>query len=713
MSRQSPSSHLLAAGAALLACGLLACSAGPGLPVDMDTTPPAVAITDDVALAKAVGPVRFTFTFSEDVGTSFQDADVAVSGGAAGTLARVSATVYQLVVTPPAASAGTVAVDVAAGAFSDAAGNTSTLAARATQDFDTRPAPPSGTVLLTFDDSAVTYGLTDFGGVTSVRTADSTLPGNQVVRITKPLTAELWAGVTLSTGPNQSIVRVPLTASEARMTLRVRAPAAGVPMRLKLEDAADATHTVETEAIVSAAATWETLTFNFANQASGTAALNPAFTFNKVSVFPHFGKTGTQLGAATVYEVDDLTFLGVIDAGAGGGAGGGGGGDADAGPPTDGGPCLAPDCVDFSASGIGFGPFENGGGGSVALAMDPAVASNQVVKFVKKAGDGEYFGTTITGLGVKAVLTDAARTVTMRAYSSAPNTNFLLKFEGGAGAAPTTEKDVVLAQAGVWQTLSFLLPNAGTYPTVVVFPGGRSTVTAERVMYVDDLRFPATVPASGTGDGGLQNGVFADDYTGDLFVNARSTQGGNVGFVFDARLQSTKDYDYAGVSGTAQNPGGVPNFYFGFGLNAPAITDAWFTAFVGSPGNAAVNVSGFTNIKVNVWGPDQLFKAGVFPTLTVMLQGPAVAGCTSRSGGSEVRRTFTTTTQGAASVYTLPLSSFTLGQACSGETTVAQVLASIRQVNIVLENTNIQYTNKDPGGRAFTNGLNLGSITFN
>ena len=89
------------------------------------------------------------------------------------------------------------------------------------------------------------------------------------------------------------------------MTLRVNAPAAGIPIRLKVEDAADVTHTCETEATTTGAG-WQTLTFNFANPASGTAALNLAYTFNKASVFPNFGTAGT---ADVSYYVDDLTFI--------------------------------------------------------------------------------------------------------------------------------------------------------------------------------------------------------------------------------------------------------------------------------------------------------------------------------------------------------------------------------------------------------------------
>ena len=123
-------------------------------------------------------------------------------------------------------------------------------------------------------------------------------------------------------------------------------------------------------------------------------------------------------------------------------------------------------------------------------------------------------------------------------------------------------------------------------------------------------------------------------------------------------------------------------------------------------------MSGYTNIRVNVWGPDQLFQASTFPALDVILQGPAVAGCGSPSGGSEVQVTFNTTGQGADKVYTLPLSSFTLdgrlqrrddggagaGEHCAGQHPVLAPTSSTSRTTV----------------RAATrNGLNVGSIKFN
>jgi hypothetical protein len=80
-------------------------------------------------------------------------------------------------------------------------------------------------------------------------------------------------------------------------------------VRLKVEDASDPTRSCETEATVTTAAGWQTLTFDFANQASGTAALNLAYTFDKASIFFNFGTTGADAGGAKTYYFDDVAFV--------------------------------------------------------------------------------------------------------------------------------------------------------------------------------------------------------------------------------------------------------------------------------------------------------------------------------------------------------------------------------------------------------------------
>jgi hypothetical protein len=91
------------------------------------------------------------------------------------------------------------------------------------------------------------------------------------------------------------------------MNVKVWSPHAGIQVRLKVEDAADPTRSCETEATVTTASGWQTLTFDFANPAAGTAALNLAFTYNKASIFFNFGVTGAVAGERTYY-FDDLAF---------------------------------------------------------------------------------------------------------------------------------------------------------------------------------------------------------------------------------------------------------------------------------------------------------------------------------------------------------------------------------------------------------------------
>jgi len=84
----------------------------------------------------------------------------------------------------------------------------------------------------------VTYTLTGFGGAEDATVvADPANASNKVAKVVKSATAELWAGTTVSTKANQSVDKIPFTTTETRMTVRVYSPRAGIPVRLKVEDA--------------------------------------------------------------------------------------------------------------------------------------------------------------------------------------------------------------------------------------------------------------------------------------------------------------------------------------------------------------------------------------------------------------------------------------------------------------------------------------------
>ena len=194
----------------------------------------------------------------------------------------------------------------------------------------------AGSALITFDETTAPK-LTDFGvnGAPPVIATDPTGGTNKVLKAFKYALpapgSEQWAGVTVSTGANDSIAAIPFTTTAKTITARVYSPVIGVRVRMKVENATNPGISVETDAITTTANAWETLTFNFANPGLSppvgggpTAPLDLAQTYNKLSIFSDFGIGNGGSGplpADRTYYYDDITFVGA----AGGGGGGGGG----------------------------------------------------------------------------------------------------------------------------------------------------------------------------------------------------------------------------------------------------------------------------------------------------------------------------------------------------------------------------------------------------
>ncbi len=161
---------------------------------------------------------------------------------------------------------------------------------------------------VTFDDPAVNYDLVDFGGNASSIVADPVVPANKACKVIKTNTAETWAGTTIG-GTVGFATAIPFAPGSTTMTMRVYSPDAGIPVRMKVEDPNDPTKSVETQVLTTVSNTWETLSFNFANQATGTAPINFTYIYKKLSVFFNFGTTGASAGTKTYY-CDDIAFGG-------------------------------------------------------------------------------------------------------------------------------------------------------------------------------------------------------------------------------------------------------------------------------------------------------------------------------------------------------------------------------------------------------------------
>jgi len=161
-----------------------------------------------------------------------------------------------------------------------------------------------------FEGATVNYSMSDFGGNISSLATDPSDPGNRLMQIIKTDQAATWAGTTIGT-PAGFATNIPLTLSESKMTIKVWSPEANTPIRLKVEDSNDPTHTCETETNTTVSDAWEVLEFDFINQANGTellsVGLDKGWTYNMASVFFNFGTEGATAGEKTYY-FDDVKF---------------------------------------------------------------------------------------------------------------------------------------------------------------------------------------------------------------------------------------------------------------------------------------------------------------------------------------------------------------------------------------------------------------------
>lgn len=295
------------------------------------------------------------------------------------------------------------------------------------------------TLPVTFDLPGVNYAVTDFGGNQSVDAVDPSNATNNVKKTTKPNGAETWAGTTIGSGFTSAI---PFSATATQMSVRVYSPAAGLPIRLKVEDRNDNTRSVETEKVTTVANAWETLVFDFANQATGTAALNLAYTYNMASIFFNFGTAGD----GKIFYWDDITFLPVNVAG-----------------------IALP--LDFESTTLVY-TFTNFDGGDATVISNPQSSgintSSKVGRMIKNAG--QVWGGSWIGLA-NPIDFSTLRTFKMKVFSPRVGAKVLLKVENQTNGGISYEKEVLTTTANAWEELTFdfsAINTANSYQKIVL-----------------------------------------------------------------------------------------------------------------------------------------------------------------------------------------------------------------------------------------------------
>lgn len=319
-----------------------------------------------------------------------------------------------------------------------------------------------------FESTTANYGLTDFGGTSSAIVEDPTNAANKVVRTTKGAGAELWAGTTVG-GAIGFGTKIPFTASQTKMSVRVWSPDAGIAVRLKVEQAGIPTISVETEAITTVAGGWQTLVFDFATQAPGTAALNLASDYNLASIFFNFGVTGANAGVKTYYW-DDMAF---------------GSGSAAQGPSL---PLTMENSgIDWAAAITGFD------GGDLSRIENPDKSgintSNHVLRMVKNAG--QPWGGSFVTLGPDINLNQSTE-FKVKVWSPRADAKLLFKLENRSTAGINFEVNQTIGVANAWTELTYDFSAANRTAlygkVVLIFDlGTMGDGTANFTFYVDDI----------------------------------------------------------------------------------------------------------------------------------------------------------------------------------------------------------------------------------
>ena len=316
---------------------------------------------------------------------------------------------------------------------------------------------------VTFDANGVNYTMTDFGNNQTVDGADPLNNANKVKITTKANGAETWAGTTIGTSAGFASA-IPISTTTSQMSVRVYSPAAGIHIRLKIEDHNDPTKSVETEAITGAADTWETLIFDFINPAPGTAGINNGYTYDKASIFFDFGNAGT----GKVFIWDDVKYLStnVVNG------------------------IALP--LDFESGSLTY-TFTDFDGGNATVISNPQSSgintSAKVGKMVKNAG--QVWGGSWIGL-TSPIDFSVKKTFKMKVFSPRIGAKVLLKVENQNNGGISYEKEVTTTSAGAWELLTFdfsAINTANSYQKIVLIfdLGTMGDGTANFTFLFDDI----------------------------------------------------------------------------------------------------------------------------------------------------------------------------------------------------------------------------------
>ena len=309
-----------------------------------------------------------------------------------------------------------------------------------------------------FESTSISYAFSDFGGAQSA-VIDNPDPSGantsaKVAEFFKEVDAEIFAGTVLGLGE-------PIDFSEFQgFNVDSWSPAAGLTVKLKLENLDDPNISTEIDAVTTVANGWETLFFDFSSEDLTQA-------YSKVVIFYDFGNVGT----GTTFYYDNIALAA---------GGGGGGGD----------PVELP--LDFEDPDLDYGLVGFEGAESEVLPNPDQTGVNTsatVVRSIKTEG-AQFFAGTLIALDTPIDFSSTER-ISIKTWSPKAGIPIRLKLENDDGSQ-FVELDVNTTVTDQWEELvwDFSGSTAGIeFTKVVVFfefvvdlPGDGTTY------YFDDVQ---------------------------------------------------------------------------------------------------------------------------------------------------------------------------------------------------------------------------------
>ena len=335
----------------------------------------------------------------------------------------------------------------------------------------------SGFIHIDFDDAPDTRP--DFQKSTVVDGVDGV--SGKVLKVVRGTAS--WAGTTIIKDGSKTLIKT----GSLFVTAKVKSPAAGKKLMMKIDNKDTTTQSVETYATESTVIGWHEYTFDFSVQRVGTEAFSAAKPATMASIFFDFTTTPTASTAGQAYYLDDVTF-----ASATAGSGGGGEPTVVSATPTlltyERGDTVGALATVEATPSHPVGIFGGGTAGIVAGPGGVGGAGNHVLALTKTGAQWTGYNAIVDTLGTLRITSGEFPNVTFNYLSAKANSPVAVQLFIGE----TMEVQMIQnADLGA-NTMKFDFSTAGTwspskiYTKLVIFPDFQVPVSNPADIYYFD-----------------------------------------------------------------------------------------------------------------------------------------------------------------------------------------------------------------------------------